>query len=332
MSRGAKITLVVFVVLLVVAGLSVTAWFLFKNERATAAESYLAKGDKFLNEKNYSQALIAYKKAALLTPRSFAPYFKQGLLAKETLNYQEAIDFVNRSVNLAPNEAEIYLALGEIYLSVNDTANANDTFKEAQRILPSSDEVNFMLFEVALKNGDLSEAQRNLEAAEKNSDLSKYKIYNALLESFNDPTKSLEITAEVDQPVDLGGLNLADFSNLFQKLIKTENIDSRKVMIYQVFSQIGEVDFGTKGLEEISKNNPEMRDAWVFLAYSYLLDNQPEKAKSAIDKATTLDPVFPATYYLLSKYYEVKGDTKQAEKSLEHAQELGFDENNPLKS
>ncbi|MBU2595578.1 hypothetical protein KJ713_01950, partial [Patescibacteria group bacterium] len=113
MTRGAKITLVVFVFVLVIAGLSIGAWFIFRQDRALAAESYLNLGDKYLKDENYSQALIAYKKAAIFTPRSFAPYLKQGLLAKETIHYQEAIDFINRSISLGPEELEAYLVLGE---------------------------------------------------------------------------------------------------------------------------------------------------------------------------------------------------------------------------
>lgn len=332
MTRGAKITLVVFVFIFVMAGLGVGAWFIFKNDRTMAAESYLNLGDKYLQDKNYSQALIAYKKAAIFTPHSFAPYLKQGVLAKETLHYQEAIDFINRSISLGPQELEPYLVLGDAYLLNNDLANAKAVFQQAKKISPTNDNISFLLFETALLDNNLDAAQKNLEEAEKDNSLPKYKIYQALLRSFNDPTESLSLVAGINSSTDINGLTLSDFSNLFQKLVETENTTSREVMIYQTFSQLGEIDFGTRGLEKITEDNPEMRDAWVFLTYSYLLGSQPDKAKTALDKAIKLDPVYPATYYLLSKYYEAKGDTKQSESALTHARDLGFDENNPLKS
>lgn len=332
MSRGAKITLVVFVILLVVAGLSCGAWFLFKHDRAQAAESYLNLGDKYLQDDNFSQALIAYKKAALLTPRSFAPYLKQGILAKETIHYQEAIDFINRSITLGPDELEAYLALGDAYLLNNDLGNAKAIFLQAKKIAPKNDEIDFLLFETALKENNLDEAQKNLDAAKKNNNLSKYIIFEALLASFNDPTKSLEIIADINSEADLNGLMLTDFTDLFQKLAKTENTASCEIMIYQTFVQVGEVDFGLAGLEKITKGNPEMRDGWIFLGYSYLLGNQPEKAKTALDQALELDSVYPATYYLLGKYYEAAKNDKEAQKALNHAKEIGFEEDNPLSS
>jgi len=332
MSRGAKITLVIFVILFVIAGLLVGAWFVFKNERASAAESYILQGDNYLNQENFAEALIAYKKASLLTPRSYAPYLKQGLLAKETANYKEAIDFIKHSINFGKQEAGAYLVLGETYLLDNDIQNAEIAFKQAKQIVPSSDEIDFLLFKLSLKNNDLDEAQKNLSAAQKNNDLPKYKIYEALLESFSDPSKSMTIISEINQCADINSLSLNDFSNLFQKLVSTENITSREIMIYETFSQIGEVDFGIMGLESITKENPDIRDAWVFLSYSYLLKNEPDKAKITLDKALNLDPVYPATHYLLSKYYEAKQNTNEAQKAYERAKELGFDENNPLKS
>lgn len=332
MTRGAKITLVVFVFILAILGLSIGAWFIFKTDRAMAAESLLNLGDKYLQDKNYSQALIAYKKAALLTPRSYAPYLKQGILAKETEHYQEAIDFINRSINFGPAELSAYLALGETYLLNNDLGNAKAAFESAKKIAPKDDKIDFLLFETQLLENNLDEAQKNLVNAQKNNNLPKYIIFDALLESLNDPTKSSEIIADINSDTDLGGLTLTDFSNLFQKLTDTENITSRELMIYQTFAQVGQANFGIVGLEKITKENPEMRDGWIMLAYSYLLGSQPDKAKIAIDQAIELDPVYPATYYLLSKYYEAKGDIKQSESTLDHARELGFDEDNPLKS
>jgi len=332
MSRGAKITLVVFVFILVVAGLSIGSWFIFKNDRAMAAKSYLDLGDKYLNDKNYSQALIAYKKAAILTPRSFAPYLKQGILAKETGHLEEAVNFISYSIQFGPQELSSYLVLGETYLLKNDLGNAKCAFERAKKIAPKNDNISFLLFETALKDNDLEAAERNLTEAEKNNDLPKYKICQALLESFDDPSKSLSIIADIDSSNGINGLTLADFSNLFQKLNETKNDASKKVMIFSAFSQVGEIYFGTKGLEGVTQENPKMRDAWVFLSYSYLLGNEPDKAKEVINKAIELDPVYPATYYLLSKYWEEKNNTVASEEALNHAKELGFDENNPLKS
>ena len=332
MKKGAQITLVVFVIFFVISGLSVGAWFIFRQDRALAAESYLNLGDKYLKDENYSQALIAYKKAAILTPRSYAPYLKQGILAQETKHYQEAIDFINRSITWGPQELEAYLVLGETYLLNNDLANAKASFQQAKKISPTNDNISFLLFETALLENNLDEAEENILEAEKDNSLPKYKIYLALLQSFNDPTESLSLVAKINSAADINGLTLSDFSNLFQKLVDVENTTSREVMIYQTFSQLGEIDFGTRGLEKITQDNPEMRDGWVMLAYSYLLGSEPDKAKTALDKAVELDPVYPATYYLLSKYYEAKGDAKKSEETLTHAQELGFDEDSPLKS
>jgi Tfp pilus assembly protein PilF len=332
MNRGAKITLVVFVILLAVAALGVGSWFIFKNERAQVAESYLNQGDSSLDAGNYAAALIAYKKAALLTPHSFAPYYKEGMLARTTGHYHEAIDYFRRSLNFGPQETGVYLNLGETQLLNNDPASAKSVLEQAKNIVPTSDEIDFFLMKTALKENNLDAAEKYLEEAEKNNPLPKYIIYKALLESLNDPSKSLEELTQINSCADIGGLTLADFSDLFQKLISTENTTSREIMIYQTFNQIGELDFGILGLEKITGENPQIRDAWVFLAYGYLMQNEPEKAKTALDKAADLDPVFPATYYLLSKYYETTKDTAQAQKTYTKAKELGFDENNPLKS
>ncbi|TSC92136.1 MAG: hypothetical protein CEN92_110, partial [Candidatus Berkelbacteria bacterium Licking1014_96] len=54
MSRGAKITLLILVFTVLIFGLSAAAWFIFKNERVSAAKSYLGQGDQYLNNDNFS--------------------------------------------------------------------------------------------------------------------------------------------------------------------------------------------------------------------------------------------------------------------------------------
>jgi tetratricopeptide (TPR) repeat protein len=330
MNRGAKTTLGIFLVLIAIAGLLCGSWFIFRGERAASAATMINKGDSFLAAGDLTNALLSYKKAQIMTPHSFAPYFKQGVLAKNTGHYTEAISYINKSTQFFSSDVAVFLTLGDTYLLNNDTVNAKAAFNEAKKIDPQNDEVVFKLLEVSLKENKLDQAENYLTEAMKSSSNPKYTIYLALIDAFNDPSKALDDISKINIEVQINEMTLADFTALFQKMGETENQSSREVMLYQAFNQIGEVEFALAGLEKISATNPQMRDVWLFLSYGYLLKNNAEKAKSAAEKAIEIDPAFAYSHYLLGKYYDQKGKYEQAKEEYDKANQLGFSPENIL--
>ncbi len=215
MTRGAKITLGIFLVLIVLAGLTCGSWFIFRSERAVFAAAMIDRGDSFLAAGDLASALISYKKAEILTPRSFAPYFKQGLLAKDTGHFTEAINYINKSTRFYSNDVNIFIALGDTYLLNNEEENAKAAFNEAKKIDPQNDEVIFRLVEVSLKENELDEAEDFLTKAGKSSSNPKYTIYLALIDAFNDPTirQKLEAKGEPFQ-ANSGGQTILETATL----------------------------------------------------------------------------------------------------------------------
>lgn len=327
MSRGAKITLLILILILIGA---VAAWFYFSGWRASAAAKYIEEGDKFFEKGDFAHAIISYKKAGVLTPRSPAPYFKQGILARENGHYSEAIEFFQKSVGFGSTVIWPEMSLAETYLLAGKTDNAKTSFLAAKRIDPSNDNILFYLTKIALINNNSDEAEEYLHDVIEINPAPKYKIYQALVKAFSDPSESLELMAKFEEDVTLGEMSLSDFVSLFQKLTITGSTTSREIMLAQTFNQIGEADFAIKRLEIITSEDPDIRDAWVFLGYGYLLKNENEKGKVAIDKAIKIDPVYAFSYYLLGKYYDQKGQFAQAKDAYQKAEELGFSEDNPL--
>jgi len=330
MSRGAKTTLILVLVFVIILGVGVGSWFLLKDRRAKAAENYIKTGDEFMEQEDYANALICYKKALLFTPRSYTPYYKQGILAKTTGHFDEAISYLNQSLNYGSKEIVVHLAMGEVYSLKGETEKAKNSLLNAYRINPQDDKILYLLAENSLRQEETEEAKDYFKQASEVSGKNEYKIYLALLEAFSDPTNSEGLVAGINSEVQIKEMNLTDFSKVFIKLKGIENLVSRDVLLYQIFNQIGLADFGVKGLERLSVDNAEIRDIWVFLGYGYLKTNKLDEAKKALDKAVELDPVFAFTHYLLGKYYDEVGLFAQAKQEYEKAQDLGFSEKDPL--
>ena len=86
------------IIFLIIIALLVLAWFFSAPLRAKKAASYLNLGDQKIAEKNYSEAILDYKKAEVLTPKRAEVSFKIGEGYYAAGDLPKAIDYLENSV------------------------------------------------------------------------------------------------------------------------------------------------------------------------------------------------------------------------------------------
>jgi CheY-like chemotaxis protein len=113
--------------------------------RGLDAEAWFRRGDSFLHEKSYGQAVEAYGMAAHLDPKEgeylarlgYAQFLHQ---PKDAVVLQEALENLARGIKLSPNREKPYVYLGEVFLENGAVDRARKMFKNALRIKPDCHE------------------------------------------------------------------------------------------------------------------------------------------------------------------------------------------------
>jgi len=74
--------------------------------------------------------------------------------------------------------------------------------------------------------------------------------------------------------------------------------------------------------QKFLQTNTSLRDAWLYLAYAQLANKKIKEAKSSLEKAEILDPVYPYTYQLLAFTEEQLGNIQKSAEYNTQAQFL----------
>lgn len=164
---------------------------------SASAGDYVREGEALLQEKSYSQALIAFSRALNLDPRLASAHYKIGAIILTDDHPAESIPPLMTAVALGPNNSEFVLAFSQALLRVGQraraasllaqTSNANPTdsaLRDAAAQLPLNDDagaemINFMhqpmLADVDNKISNAAMALQNGQFA------TAYKLASALI-------------------------------------------------------------------------------------------------------------------------------------------------------
>jgi len=332
-NRGALISLVVFISIIIVIGI---LWFVLDDQRASLAQSYITKGEEQEKQGEYKVAYLNYKKSQIATPRSFAPYFKQANIYKKINQEDMAIKSYEKSIAYAKEEMAPTFALAKTYFEQKDYSAAKGYFERCFAFEPENSEVHFWIGRCQMSLGLLKEAQESLKTATELFPASNYNLYLALVLAYENLPKAQNELEKYYQSQDF---SFEDFktSNVagakeqeqkqikaaFERMVRTESPATKKLILGQLLNQLGESGLAVKKLEELVSQEPKIRDAWVFLGYGYLMEDQPDQAIRALNKAKAIDPIHPLTFELLAKAYKAQDNESAARENLLKSQMLG---------
>ncbi len=87
------------------------------------AASYVAKGNKYLADKKYDDALIQYRKAVQLDRKNGDAYYGMGTVEMQQHDFAQAYDMLTLAAEFSPQRHEVAVALGDLAWSIYITDN-----------------------------------------------------------------------------------------------------------------------------------------------------------------------------------------------------------------
>jgi tetratricopeptide (TPR) repeat protein len=115
----------------------------------SSAESYIIEANKYLDEKQYANAITAYKQAIALQPSSGA-YVDLGFAYYQLTQYQTALPYFEKAVRLKPDDDSSHYWVGVTHYQLKQYADALTALQEAIRLNPKDSNSYHWLGEVYL--------------------------------------------------------------------------------------------------------------------------------------------------------------------------------------
>lgn len=298
-NKKVRKTGIVFVVIL---GLICLSWYVSKPFRMIWAESYLDRG-----------RTIDILKASVLNPTSFKVhlrlgnvYFVQQEYQKAQQEYQKALSYCKN----CPESSEILFQIKKLSifqaLKAGELEKARDLLAEGLELYSAEPETQFYYGIFLTAQGDYSEASKALQFATENESLEKQRrLLLSALEKIN-------------------SANYNSYQNPYSQFL-----------IGAVFLNMGYENLAILLFDKMTKIEPDFRDAYIYLAKAHLkraernsqeADRDLNKAKEALEKASKIDPIYPETFYLLSRVYDKLKKPAESQKTMEKAIALGWKE------
>ena len=85
-------------------------------------------GDSLQKQKNFDQALVAYKKSIDLYPSSAQTYYNLGVCYKQTKDLDSSIKAFQQAISIDGKNFDSYYEMGESYFSLNRYKEAKSAF------------------------------------------------------------------------------------------------------------------------------------------------------------------------------------------------------------
>lgn len=97
-------------------------------------ESQKRKGEKLLNEKQFSGAIEIYNQLIQLNPQDKELWLKKGVALENLKKYSEAIECFNEAIKLDPTNISAWTNRGDSYSLLGDSVEATHSYVEVIRL------------------------------------------------------------------------------------------------------------------------------------------------------------------------------------------------------
>src|SRR5690242_2988051 len=104
---------------------------------------YMVAGKRFLEKKDYSRAILAFKNAVQAVPNNAEPYYQLGVTALLTGDLRTAVVSLRKAIELNPKHTNAHLKLAELMAHGNEALirEAETRILELRRIAPATPEM-----------------------------------------------------------------------------------------------------------------------------------------------------------------------------------------------
>lgn len=298
------------IILAILAGV----WLATIPWRTRRAGDYLKIGDQFLTQNQPQAAVLEFRKAGLLLPRSPEIAYKVGAAYKQANDLKTAEKYFTKAQKLNSKEPKYYLELAQNLTSQNQPEKAILYLLEGAGKTGDNQDVLIWLGRVYLAQNEPVKAEKVFQKADSD-------YYLAVLAGFQgDFPNALEIIKNSSE--NSSEENSSEMKKALSHILEVSSQATKKIIFAQALNQLNDPAIGLVLLKKVTQDVPDYRDGWVFLGYSYLALDNLDEAEKALLSAADLDPINSLTFELLAQVYEAKGDSKKAQAFFAKAEML----------
>lgn len=208
--------------------------------RAQTATSLLSSGLGLYQNKNYSQAIAAFKSASAYAPDNVDAY---NYMAKAYLKQgktKEAINAYKISLSIDRSQSDIHTELGNVYYSEKNYSDAEKEFKTAAQLDPSDNLAPYTLGQLYLNTERYSEAEVQFKKVIKMSP-NDGNVYFALGQTYNKMGRYAEAVPQLEKAISLKddfALAHYELGTAYNALGDTENAQDQVDILSELDSSL----------------------------------------------------------------------------------------------
>lgn len=243
------------------------------NIQNNLISAYVAQGDVYKSEKNYTLATEMYEKAIAKNTSDSYVYFALAQCYRACDLNERATEYYEKAISMAPDKIQYSKEFAEFISATNKTETQTDNDSAIKEISLSmdnakaADEANDDSYKKFVSSGDNNYKSKN---------------YDESIKNYRDALKL--------KPAD--EVTLLKLGNIYK--IKEDNKTA--------------ISYYKKSIVV----NPNYADGWFNLGLVYAADKNNNKAKECFHRVITLDPTYGYAYYALGIAYEQDGNKKEA--------------------
>jgi len=136
------------------------------GEKSKALEDLEKAAQLFVNESNYSSAMLCYNDLIVLKDVEPKYFLNRGICSLKLGQYQKSIQDLNKAIELDPKLFSGYLDLGEAYYQDGNYKLSIETYKQARKLNEKNPQVYVGLTKAYYAKKDKSEAKKSYKKFE----------------------------------------------------------------------------------------------------------------------------------------------------------------------
>ncbi len=264
------------------------------RDPAARKQKYLESGNRYFDEKRFSEAAIQYRNA-LQVDRGFAEaYYRLGITLSLLGQWADAAQAFARAVQLAPDNVDARVRLGGILARAGQFAEARNEIEAALKQDPKNASAHLVLGQMHLQQKRYPDAKNEFQQA---MDLAPHDpmpyanlaLVQLLAGEFDGAEKNFQKAVELQPSEPQFVINLANFYRSQQKSDRAE-----------------------QALREAMGRNPKAIALPLAVADLFLFQDRAAEAKRLLDQLEANDRDFPEGRRLVADFYFLRNDSPAA--------------------
>jgi tetratricopeptide (TPR) repeat protein len=292
-------------------------------------ERFLASGQEYFEQEKYPEAMIQFKNAVQLDPRSALGYYRLGLTYLKLGRGPEAFGAFQKSVDVDPGASGAQIQLGNLWLASGRPGDAKQCAEEALKTDPNAWMAWVLLANASVLLKELPEAGEALDKAIeiapdellprmlvaklhqiKGDNAAAEKAYLDLAKRFPD---SLQVEKEMLNFYGRIGRKDKLLQWAAQSLERTPADPGRLEMAAGIYIELAMGPEAVSALERAVSKDPQNGLLHMQLGRVYLRTGKRNRAKAEFEKAVALTGDNPAAKIVLADLLLNEGSLEEAE-------------------